>query len=215
MSFVFVFQNLRDEVASFLLEEAFLDLEIHFTEIFTSKWLSSSRSVDTICITLEDYFQDYNHLRKINFEYVINEAQNMIVRRYIRAMLSKRISKSRADCEKISNKICKEAKQIKDIFTRIAPNMSDIDSPIALITTLSNLLNCDVEMLILDLHPLLGNFPSLSEDHLLRLFYTRYDIKSSNVRSKIQDALKSKKTNVNIDKRDEIFKRIIFSDKLW
>lgn len=208
--FPFFSQSLRNEVALFLLEEAFLDLEVHFAEIFTPKWLLSSRSIDTICITLDDYFQDYNHLRKVNFEYVINEAQNTIAKRYIGAMLSKRISKSRADCEQISNKICKEAKQIKNVFDRIAPDISDVDSPIDLITILGNLLKCDIEMLILDLHPLLGSYPSLSERHLLRLFYIRHDIKPKNVRSKIQDALKSKKSNVNIDKRDKLLK-----DKLW
>lgn len=51
------FQRIRAHAASYLLEEAFLDLERHFTELFTPKWLASTISVETICITLEDYFQ--------------------------------------------------------------------------------------------------------------------------------------------------------------
>lgn len=199
----------------FLLQEAFLDLEVHFNEIFTSKWLSSPRSIDTICLTLEDYFQDYNHLRKINFEFVISEAQKMIAKRYIRTMLSKRISKTRQDCENITKKISKEAKQIQESFDRIAPHMSNSESPIELISTLGTLIMCDIEMLVLDLHTLLVSYPSLTEDHLLRLFYIRHDVKTSKVRPKIQDALKSKKTKVNVDKRDEIFKLLTFPDKLW
>lgn len=179
------------------------------------KWLNSTISVDTICVTLEDYFQDYNHLRDINFEYVINEAQKMVTKRYIRAMLSKRISKSRLECEAITKKIDKEAKQIKSFFNKIAPNISDADSPIDLITTLGSLLSCDIEMLVLDLHTLLGNYPSLTEDHLLRLFYIRNDIKSGEVKQKIQDALRSKKAKVSVDKQDAVFKEIFFSDKLW
>lgn len=51
------YQALRDEAGLFLLEEAFLDLEIHFNELFTLKWVGTTVSVDTICVTLEDYFQ--------------------------------------------------------------------------------------------------------------------------------------------------------------
>lgn len=76
--------------------------------------------MDTICVTLEDYFHDYNHLRENNFEYVINEAQKMVTKRYIKAMLSKRLSKPRQDCDIITKKINKEAKQIKTFFGKIA-----------------------------------------------------------------------------------------------
>lgn len=209
------FQNLRNEVAVFLLEEAFLDLEVHFNDLFTANWLLKNISVDTICVTLEDYFQDYNHLREINFEYVINEAQKMVAKRYIKAMLSKRISKPRPEVEFITKKINKEAKQIKMFFGKIAPNMIDADSPIDLINTMGNLLNCDIEMLVLDLHTLFGNYPSLTEDHLVRLFYIRNDVKTNEVKTRIQDAIKSKKSKVSVDKQDVVFKEIIFSDKLW
>lgn len=51
------FQRIRTQAAGYLLEEAFLDLDGHFNELFTQKWLTSSISVETICITLDDYFQ--------------------------------------------------------------------------------------------------------------------------------------------------------------
>lgn len=212
---LFTFKNLRDEVGLFLLDEAFLDLEVHFNDLFSAKWLTTTISIDTICVTLEDYFQDYNHLRDVNFVYVINEAQKMVTKRYIRAMLSKRVSKPRPECDQIMKKINKEAKQIKNFFSKIAPNISDSESPIDLITILGNLLGCDIEMLVLDLHTLLGNYPSLTEDHLVRLFYIRNDIKAAEVKMKIQDAMKSKKQKVSVDKLDTIFKEIVFSDKLW
>lgn len=209
------FQSLRDEAASFLLDEAFLDLEVHFNELFTAKWMGSTISVDTICVTLEDYFQDYNHLRTVNFEYVINEGQRMVTKRYIKAMLSKRISKARPECDVISKKIVKESRQIRNFFDKIAPNIMKKDTPIDLIPMLANLLTCDVEMLVLDLHTLLGNYPSLTEDQLVRLFYIRNDFKAAEVREKVQDAMQSRKSMVSTDKQDSIFKEIIFSDKLW
>lgn len=139
----------------------------------------------------------------------------MVTKRYIKAMLSKRISKPRVDCEQIVKKVNREARQIKSFFGKIAPKLSDSDSPVDLITILGNLIGCDIEMLVLDLHTLLGNYPSLTEDHLVRLFYIRNDIKAADVRSKIQDAMKSKQQKISVDKQDVVFKEIAFSDKLW
>ncbi|XP_030560224.1 exocyst complex component 3 [Drosophila novamexicana] len=209
------FQRIRAHAANYLLEEAFLDMECHFNELFTVKWLGSSIAVDTICVTLDDYFQDYNHLLPANFEMVINEAQKLLAKRYIRALLSKRLSKTRSECDAITRKINLEAKRIKQFFEKIAPKISLSDSPLDLITTLSALLVADIELLALDLHTLLGSYPSLSEDHLVRLFYIRNDVKAAEVREKVQDAMKSKKAMVSIAKQDCIFKEIVFSDKLW
>lgn len=210
------FQALRDETASYLLEEAFLDLEVHFNELFTVKWVASSIAIDTICVTLQDYFQDYNHLRVINFEYVIKEAQKMVAKRYLKAMLSKRISKPKPECEVIVKKIIKEVKQIKLFFEKIAPNVLKNDSPFDVIIDLAQLLNCDVEMIILDLHTLLTNYPSISEEHLIRLFHIRNEVKSNEIKEKVNDAFKSRKTTVSTHDKlgSAIFKEIVF-EKLW
>lgn len=131
-------QNLRNEAARFLLEEAFLDLEVHFEDLFTVKWLSSTTPVDTICITLEDYFGDYHHLRDKNFEYVINEAQNMVYRKYITAMLSKKIVfKATEEAQQAATKIVKEANQIRSSFRKVPLDSVDTDWPFEVISMLA------------------------------------------------------------------------------
>lgn len=212
------FQALRDETASYLLEEAFLDLDGHFNELFTVKWIGSGLAVDTICVTLQDYFQDYNHLRVINFEFVIKEAQKMVAKRYIKALLSKRISKPKVECDIIVKKILSEVRQIKSFFEKIAPNVLKNDSPFDAITVLSQLLSCDIEMIILDLHTLLTNYPSISEEHLLRLFYIRNEIKTNDIKEKIQDVYSTRKTTIATHDKlsSAIFREITFNDvKLW
>lgn len=212
------FQALRDETATYLLDEAFLDLDGHFNELFTVKWVGSNIAVDTICVTLQDYFQDYNHLRVINFEFVIKEAQKMVAKRYIKALLSKRISKPKAECDVIVKKIINEVRQIKSFFEKIAPNVLKNDSPFDAIIVLSQLLSCDVEMIILDLHTLLTNYPSITEEHLVRLFYIRNEIKTTEIKEKIQDVFSThKSTLATHDKLSSaIFKEITFADlKLW
>ena len=147
---------------------------------------------------------------------MIKEAQKMVVKRYIRAMFSKRLSKPKAECEIVAKKITQEIRQIRKFFDKIAPNISKNDSPFDVIVNLAQLLICDSEMVILDLHTLLINYPSLSEDHLMRLFYFRNDIKSNEIKEKIQDAFSSKKSSVAHDKQDNLFKEIVFaSEKLW
>jgi len=60
-----------------------------------------------------------------NFEYVISEAQNVVARRYISALLQRRLTlKSNQDRRECANKICKEAQKLKDLFARIAPKVS-------------------------------------------------------------------------------------------
>ena len=81
------FQEIRQESVHYLLDEAFLDIESYFNDLITPKWQSGTQAVDTICITLNDYFEDYQFLKPTNFELVITCAQERVARKYITAML--------------------------------------------------------------------------------------------------------------------------------
>lgn len=112
---------LRNECAHYLLQEVFLDLNKHFDELFGPKWLGVSLPVDTICATLEDYFQDYNRLVKDNFQFVIKEARNSVAKRYLTAMLSKRTSfKTYEECVSAAGQTKKEAQQLQKLFENTA-----------------------------------------------------------------------------------------------
>ena len=81
------FQEIRQESVNFLLDEAFLDIEAYFGDLLTGKWQTGSQAIDTICATLNDYFEDYQFLKPTNFELVITTAQDRVARKYITAML--------------------------------------------------------------------------------------------------------------------------------
>ncbi|XP_063534588.1 exocyst complex component 3 [Cydia strobilella] len=209
------FQKLRDEAARFLLDEAFLDLEVHFDDLFTSKWLPSSIPVDTICVTLEDYFQDYNHLREKNFEYVINEAQNLVYKKYITAMLSKKVTfKTVEEAQQAATKIVKEANQIRSFFRRIGAEGVNVDWPFEVISSLAEVLRCqDIEMLSLDLHGLLDKCPNMSEEQLVRLLGLRGDVPRAHVRDTAAHVLGTR-AKPRASTMHDFFKDITFSDRL-
>ncbi|KAM0733533.1 Exocyst complex component 3 [Formica fusca] len=209
------YQHLRNEAAAILLQESFLDLELHFQDLITPRWLSSSIPVETICVTLEDYFQDYNHLSPENFEYVITEAQNLIAKRYISAMLQRKISlKTYDECLTCTSKIMTEADKLKNFFDRIAPKIGNFNSPFEIIKRLAEVLRCeDAEILSLDLHSLIEKYPDMTEDHLIRLLGLRGDISRAEARSKVSYIMEAQRNRKPVQSiTNSIFKQIVIQD---
>ncbi|XP_033230784.1 exocyst complex component 3 [Belonocnema kinseyi] len=209
------YQRIRNEAAAILLEESFLDLELHFQDLLTPKWMSSPIPVETICVTLEDYFQDYNHLRPKNFDYVIREAQKLIAKRYISAMLMRKISlKNYDECLNCTSKIIAEADKLKNFFGRIAPKVGTFDSPFEIIKRLAEVLRCeDSEILSLDLHSLVEKYPDMSEDQLVRLLSLRGDIPRAEAREKVSYILEALRNRRMLQSNpDSIFKQIVIQD---
>lgn len=200
--------EIRNEAVKYLLTEAFRDLYLHFNDLFTPKWLTSSAPVDTICLTFEDYFQDYIHLKAENFEYVISFAQTHVAKCFIYKIMQGKISFSNYEERKeATNKIKSEVLQIKGFFHKIASNVK-IDPNFDLIDPLVEIIRVqDPEMLLLDLHELVGRFSDINETQLESLLMTRGDLKRSEVRDKVSYILSSR-TNQS---KDTLIKKSIFS----
>ncbi|KAK6623223.1 hypothetical protein RUM43_009075 [Polyplax serrata] len=200
--------EVRNEAVKYLLTEAFRDLYLHFNDLFTTKWQSSSAPVDTICLTFEDYFQDYVHLKVENFEYVISFAQTHVAKCFIYKIMQGKIGFSNYEERKAAtNKIKSEIIQIKGFFHRIAPNVK-IDQNFDLIDPLVEIIRVqDPEMLLLDLHELVGRFSDITETQLECLLMIRGDLKRSEVRDKVSYILSSR-TN---QPKDTLLKKSIFS----
>lgn len=212
------FMNFRNEAGKYLLEEAFLDLEKHFDDIFTVRWFNNNvpgaaDAIDVICVTLEDYFQDYNHLCEQNYEYIVHEAQNLVAKRYITAMLQKKITfKTYEESHAAGKKVVKEIQKIKGAFSRVAASTT-ISSPFDIILTLSEVLKCeDADMLSLDLHEIVDKYPDVTEDHLRRLMYLRGDMPQSEIREKVAYAVQITKPKAS--QPNSIIKQIVFVDRI-
>lgn len=204
-----MFQNLRNESVGYLLEEVFLDLEKHFDELFTVRWLQATIPVDTVCATLEDYFQDYSQLVPENFVFTIEQAQELVVKRYVTSMLSKRTSfKTFEECQAAAKKILKEASQLRKIFSIVEMKNDLLD----IIFTLSEIVKCEGDMLSLDLHGIVEKYSDITEDHLIRLLYLRGDLPKSDLREKAVFAVKTRKSGTV--QHATIFKQLVFQDRM-
>lgn len=201
--------NLRNESGNYLLEEVSLDVDKHFDELFSSRWLLSTHALDTICVTLEDYFHDYSRLVEDNYKYIANEALQLVAKRYITAMLGKRVQfKSLEECQAAAIKVDKEVNQLRTVFRNIASKMNEED-PLEIVLLLRDILKCENDMLSLDLHTIVDKYPDITEDHLSRLLYLRGDIPRSDIREKVAHVLKSTNTH-NAVPKNSIFKQIVF-----
>lgn len=163
-----------------------------FDELFTSRWLGANLPVDTICATLEDYFQDYNRLVEVNFKFVIKEACLSVVKRYILAMFSKRIVfKTYEECEAVAVQVIKETERLKKVFLAVLPEIED-DDPFHILIMFAEVLKSIDDMLSFDLHRLVEKYPDVTEDQLLRLLYLRGDVPRSDCKEKISYVLKTR-----------------------
>ncbi|XP_065201751.1 exocyst complex component 3-like [Planococcus citri] len=206
------FQNLRNEAALYLLEEAFLDIDSHFQDLITTKWVSTSIPIDTICVTLEDYFQDYIHLKGKNLEYIIFEAEDLVAKRYIFAMLQKKITfRSLEERRQAASKIVREVEQLRAFFVKIAPDVTTrVNSPLDAITALAEVLKSeDLDILSLDLHTLVDKFPDITEDHLSRLLMLRGDMSRSEIREKVTFLRQSTSNRAKVAQQRSIFLQIL------
>ncbi len=112
------YQDLLSESCGFLLDESFLDIDVHFSDLLSSKWQNTTDAVDTVCATLEDYFEDYSYLKPKHFENVITFAQDRVAKRYITSMLQNNVLRRKItfetpdDRRKAGDKIKREALQV-------------------------------------------------------------------------------------------------------
>ena len=175
-------QEIRLESVNYLLDEAFLDIEAYFSDLLTAKWQSGSQAIDTICATLNDYFEDYQFLKPSNFELVISSAQDRVARKYITAMLQNNLLRrkitftSQEERKSAAVKIRTEAAQCKSFFKDVAGDMADFDSPFDTVSTLAEVLSSDDEMLSLELGTLCKRYPDVSHEQIFCLLLLRGDL---------------------------------------
>lgn len=96
----------------------------------------------------------------------------MVAKNYLQAMLSRRTA-FKEDYGKIADKVIAETKKLQLLFTNIKNESED---PFEAILMLSEVIRCDKEMIVLELHKIVSKYHDITEDHILRLLSLRGDI---------------------------------------
>ena len=196
-----VLQRFSDNKAlseTFLLDEAFLDIDVYFNDVLSANWASNTYAVDKICATLEDYFDDYGYLLERNFEKVITVARDRVARKYIAAVLTpstnilklrKHVFETKEDRRQAATKVHAEAGQLKRFFGKAAKDVVDLDfdSPFIALSSMSDVLGADAEMLILDVGSFVKRYPDISHHQLLCLLTVRGDLSKSEAKTMATD----------------------------
>lgn len=67
-----------------------MDLDKELVKVGTREWLEGKFSViENVCLTLEDYVRDYNHLKQRNFDVLKVALETKLAKSYITSILKK------------------------------------------------------------------------------------------------------------------------------
>ncbi|XP_016808360.1 exocyst complex component 3 isoform X2 [Pan troglodytes] len=161
-----------------LLEEVFLDLEQHLNELMTKKWLLGSNAVDIICVTVEDYFNDFAKIKKPYKKRMTAEAHRRVVVEYLRAVMQKRISfRSPEERKEGAEKMVREAEQLRFLFRKLASGFGEgVDGYCDTIVAVAEVIKLtDPSLLYLEVSTLVSKYPDIRDDHIGALLAVRGD----------------------------------------
>ncbi|XP_072042322.1 exocyst complex component 3-like isoform X2 [Amphiura filiformis] len=186
------FNRLAGDCMGDLLNEMFMDLEPHLIQLLTRPWfqIHGSPAIDTVCITIEDYYRDFLHLRKDFFGKLLQELEVRVITAYLKALVDRRMTfKSYEERKAAAEKIAREAEQMERLFERLSPVKSD-PSPTEAILTLTEVVKLmDTSLISLEISTLVHKYPDIRNDHLCNLLVLRGDITAADARQTIVETI--------------------------
>lgn len=164
------FKLLRDEALDKLLEELFLDVGKEISQIGSQDWMDGKVScIENICLTLDDYCEDYKHLRRDNRKILFQKLAYRMAREYTKAILLKKINLSNQRQRQLfSEKFYREGERLE---SKINPDQGDRDqSPFRPLKAMKEFLQLrDPDLLALEVQNLKRCYPDMNEAHLAAL----------------------------------------------
>jgi len=208
------YEGLGMEVCSMLLEGALSDLEPHFQELLSRKWLSSNVIVETLIATIEDYVNDYSHLRDSNYKHIMKKAQEHIIIEYVKACMSRRITfKEYEERREGAEQLMGEAKRIAETFTRLAMMPAIEETPCDVLVKIAEVLKVkdakDPVLITLELSGLASAYKDFQQDHALALLALRGDMGRTECRQTVAEISFHNMASINPDDEGLVFSKVM------
>lgn len=195
------FQQLTDDFIKMghawtriILDEVFIDLRDSkcLEDLMTKQWMQSGHSVEIICCTWADYSGDFVHLKPTFYGGLVENGKKLILKEYLRALLSKKLSfKVYDDRKNAAEKICREAEQLKDLFLKYGvPGKAPDENDFTVLQSLAEVFKLrDTSMMSLEIMGLIKNHPDIRMEQLINLLLCRGDMSRSEARQMVQDTM--------------------------
>jgi len=203
--------QLSKEVCDMLLQGVFVDVESYLNNLLTVKWLGSHEVIDTFIATMQDYGNDYTHLRTSAYQYIMEKAQEKIIVEYVQAILSRRITfrefEERRDG---ANQILEEGKKIAEAFNRLAGLPEFEESRCAVLASIAEVLRLkSTDIVSLEVSGLANKYKHFRADHAMALLAVRGDMGRTDCLQLISDlGIREVDESSEEEKMKSIFGRI-------
>uniref|UniRef100_A0A914BVA9 Exocyst complex component 3 n=1 Tax=Acrobeloides nanus TaxID=290746 RepID=A0A914BVA9_9BILA len=110
-------------VISSLLDEVYEDISKHLEKLMSKEWLIGSYDLETICITIADYHNDYRHLRPHIRIALLKDLLYKVVGEFLIAIDNRRLTFSKYEERHLAaERIRQDARRISQLFESFIDN---------------------------------------------------------------------------------------------
>ncbi|CAL2033431.1 unnamed protein product [Caenorhabditis brenneri] len=201
--------NAASVAVKYLQEEVITDIAPSLSELFSKKWLTGSAALETICMTISDYYHDHKHLRPVTRSALLMDLQFRIVSEYLKAIETKRLTFTTYEERSTAGKRMKaDVTRLDNMYAEFASSEDMADQlPLltSIIATAGDVISLkDKSLLSLEATSFARKFPNCPAELLAAILATRDDVGRSDARSLADEVLQ----HVQFHPKDQIFDQL-------
>ncbi|CAD6198531.1 unnamed protein product [Caenorhabditis auriculariae] len=195
---------------NYLREEVVVDIDPHLAEIFSRKWLVGCAALETICMTIHDYWLDHRHLRASTRCVLLMDLQFRIVGEYLKAMETRRLTFASYE-ERLSagKRLKSDVSRIDALYEELTTGESEMveqfKSLTCVIASAADVISLrDKSLLSLEATSFARKFPNCPIDLLAAIVASREDVGRSEARTLTEEVT----AHVQFHPKDPVFDQL-------
>ncbi|CAI2325553.1 unnamed protein product [Caenorhabditis sp. 36 PRJEB53466] len=201
--------NAASVAVNYLREEVITDIAPSLLELFSKKWLTGSAALETICMTISDYYHDHKHLRPVTRAALLMDLQFRIVSEYLKAIETKRLTFTTYEERAAAGKQMKsDVAKLDRLYSEFAAHQ-DLTDQLTILTSIvaaaGDVISLkDKSLLSLEATSFARKFANCPPELLAAILASRDDVGRSDARSLADEVLQ----HVQFHPKDPIFDQL-------